>query len=368
LAKGIGRKHRLALNGGANRVLFKVRNLILVSFSNLLVFLDGRHFWAFFSVALFGGPSEDVLSRFRNEAPHAWKLAESIDESPGTIKIITNILTYSGDQLTRTEEKSALLHRKAGFYLFDPLQSRDGGRTIIGKNPHYSFSITKEDDKDGSTLGELRIKGQKGFGEIPTDLLQYVKPNSYGFIPLQGNLSKLIESPSFKVQRAEEVNPPFVRVHFSKALSIPGQKAGLAGWMEFDPNNAWALKRSQCATTLGTSSQIVKTFSSSQQDGRRPCESWEMIQESTDGEKWKIKQQTQFEIIDTSSPPDEIFTLSHYGLPEPMGVKPLPTSRTWLWLLAAALAATGLALLFAWLKRRRTTASRVKTQVATRSR
>lgn len=52
-------------------------------------------------------------------------------------------------------------------------------------------------------------------------------------------------------------------------------------------------------------------------------------------------------------PSDEEFRLSHYGLPEPMGVpKPAPPSRAWLWVLVAAISAVALAILFAWLKRR----------------
>lgn len=66
--------------------------------------------------------------------------------------------------------------------------------------------------------------------------------------------------------------------------------------------------------------------------------------------------------------PDSDFRLSAFGFPEPMGAPPLPPSRSWLWLLVAAVAAAALAILFAWLKRRRTLASQVKTHAATRSR
>lgn len=54
---------------------------------------------------------------------------------------------------------------------------------------------------------------------------------------------------------------------------------------------------------------------------------------------------------------DADFRLSAFGLPEPMGVQPLPPSHNWLWLLAATIAAAALAILFSWLKRRRTMAS-----------
>lgn len=75
------------------------------------------------------------------------------------------------------------------------------------------------------------------------------------------------------------------------------------------------------------------------------------------------KETTSLKYTFNAEPSDEEFRLSHYGLPEPMGVKPLPPSRTWLWLVAAAVSTAALAILFAWLKRRRTMA--VRTNVPT---
>lgn len=51
---------------------------------------------------------------------------------------------------------------------------------------------------------------------------------------------------------------------------------------------------------------------------------------------------------------DSDFKLSAFGLPEPMGIKQPESSRTWLWLLAAAIVAAALAIMFAWLKCRHT--------------
>lgn len=59
----------------------------------------------------------------------------------------------------------------------------------------------------------------------------------------------------------------------------------------------------------------------------------------------------ELETFEETVPPASEFTLTALGLPEPIGVKP-PPSRTWLWLLVAALAAAALAVFFTWLKRR----------------
>lgn len=64
------------------------------------------------------------------------------------------------------------------------------------------------------------------------------------------------------------------------------------------------------------------------------------------------------------SVPDAEFTLSAFGLPEPMGVEPPERSRTWLWLISAALGLVALALLFTWLKRRRILAGKARAQAS----
>jgi hypothetical protein len=50
------------------------------------------------------------------------------------------------------------------------------------------------------------------------------------------------------------------------------------------------------------------------------------------------RQEVTFEVIDPSPPPDEVFTLSHYGLQEPKGVPPTVRggSHWWLWFIAIA--------------------------------
>jgi hypothetical protein len=61
--------------------------------------------------------------------------------------------------------------------------------------------------------------------------------------------------------------------------------------------------------------------------------------------------------------PDADFRLSAFGLPEPMGSQPPERPRTWIWLIAATVAAAALAILFAWLKRRRARMAPAKTSM-----
>src|SRR5437867_2146494 len=90
-----------------------------------------------------GDTSDTLLARFKSEALQAWKEVESSDEWPGTVKVTTKIQTYTNGELMKTEEKSALIRRKPGYYLFKA--TKDGVELVQGQNPHYSFFITKQD-------------------------------------------------------------------------------------------------------------------------------------------------------------------------------------------------------------------------------
>jgi hypothetical protein len=54
----------------------------------------------------------------------------------------------------------------------------------------------------------------------------------------------------------------------------------------------------------------------------------------------------EYDLRESPMPEDEEFTLTAYGLPEPLGIS-LPTrSRAWLWFALAGLAALGAGFLF----------------------
>jgi hypothetical protein len=71
-----------------------------------------------------------------------------------------------------------------------------------------------------------------------------------------------------------------------------------------------------------------------------------------DNRKVEGSMRTEYEWVVDAHVPNGEFTLTAFGLPEPMGSEPLGQTRTWLWLLGAALGMGLLAILFAWLKRR----------------
>jgi hypothetical protein len=192
-----------------------------------------------------------------------------------------------------------------------------------------------------------------------------LKPGSFSLIKQAPSFPKLATHPRFKVVRAEAVDANLIRLHIQTAIPIPIGKTEMEtkGWVDLDSSNAWALQRCELkivSPPVGTMTLVgTKKFAESQRDAYRPCESWMFTLRTPDD--FEAKEEARFETVDSSVPPNEIFTLSHYGLPEPMEVQPQERSRTWIWLIVAAVAAAVLAILFAWLKRRQAMPARAKT-------
>jgi hypothetical protein len=181
--------------------------------------------------------SKSLLERFNAEAPSAWKRAEEADEWPATLKVTKKVSENLGKGWVYPREKEAIIRRKPGFYLFEAVTEKNDGRVIEGFNPHYSFAIAKAGGKSGWRLHELKIKNQKGYGKIPDDLFEFLKPNSYGFLPTLGPLSAVVKSKRFKAARAEQLSAGLVRIHFQTAILGPQAEINVTGWMDFDPNN-----------------------------------------------------------------------------------------------------------------------------------
>lgn len=137
--------------------------------------------------------------------------------------------------------------------------------------------------------------------------------------------------------------------------------------MYLDPNRSWCLRQVKEAEKIFWNGVLYRTMDWDwQYEVMDHPSGFPIIQRYTatyDGVYQKDNRKSRGDIraeyqleVDDGVPTSE-FTLSAFGLPEPMGVKPLPKSHAWLWLLMAAITAAALAILFSWLKRRRTKAT-----------
>lgn len=226
---------------------------------------------------------------------------------------------------------------------------------VVGKNPNYAFRLSRQDgapeyaiDYIGPSEGGLEkilagtIAGHSGI------------PWSFSM-----NLSNLVKEPGFqleKITRAQRNGKDIIIMIARYTPSSDGEKQTMTDInIILDPNRYWCILSFSFRVSWG---RVVGSVEYGPDDHGFPVPvRYEMTQNYDKGG------QTVFETVfghwkyRRDGIPKKEFYLSAFGLPEPMGVKSLPSSRTWMWLLGATVAATLLAILFAWLKRRRTTAS-----------
>jgi hypothetical protein len=285
------------------------------------------------------GQSDNLLRRFRIEGPEGWKTVESADEFPGTIKLTHKMHIYIGGELTKTEEKTALIRRKPGYFFFE--SSKAGIRLALGKNPHYSFQISRGETKKQWRLHEVLTKSHPEFAKISLDLVQYLKPNSFGFVRGLGSVSDIVKGRQFKAVSAAPLEGALIQINFETAIPIPKHEIPVKGFMVFDPKCYWTL---QSATYEVAGACIFSQRKYSEEKilrGYCPCQLWESTTK-VPKENTEIKRQNSYEIIDSSVPADHFFKLKHYGLPEPEGVRWESSNSCFLWFILIGVICVGL--------------------------
>jgi hypothetical protein len=294
--------------------------------------------------------SEKLKNRFLDEAPQAWgeyqvyaeRLQGTVETTvtiKGTVKSNTRIEYKSNPHCKMVLPQSLLPRRPAG--------------EVRAFNPLYGFSLKRKARDEPWVLTDLQMGGcceSLKTGEDFTLLRLCISTQLY-------ELPKLVRLPNYRVVHASTTQRGGIEL-----CQIDFKSGQTDGILLLDPNRFWTVHH--CTIREQSSDQVI--VAKHDMEVRDPTakypipKRWTLYKELTDPKNGKRDAEVviEFDLKEVSTPPDDKeFTLSAFGLREPMGVKSPDPPRTWLWLLAAALAAAALASLFAWLKRRRSRAA-----------
>ncbi len=300
-------------------------------------------------VSLRADKAETWKERFLTDAPRAWEEYRAFtDRLQGTVEV-TIVNTGAVSTHSRLEFKRNLHCKMALVQSLLPGQPRG---ELHAFNPLYGFALTRRTGDAPWVLGDL----QMGVFKSPfTDDWRVLR----SCIVASGvELSELVNLPIFRVLRAGAVQQDgreLCRIDFETQGQPPGGNDP-RGTLWLDPQRCWTLRhctlhRHHPGSVESTVDREVRATSAKYPIPVR-CEEKTHILYPQSGNKdgeWV----DEFNLREVSPlPGDEEFTLSAFGLPEPMGVKPPERSRAWLWLLVAAAGLAALAVLFAGLKRR----------------
>lgn len=134
----------------------------------------------------------------------------------------------------------------------------------------------------------------------------------------------------------------------------------------FAPNDGWIC----CGLTSGSDPESTEyleqiySYEPEPQERLPKLKRWEKwLRNSENPSKSRLLDATDITEFRRASAPfsDADFTLTAFGLPEPVGIEQPEPPRTWIWLIAGAIGAGLTAIVFAWLKRRHATTLAAKT-------
>jgi hypothetical protein len=229
------------------------------------------------------------------------------------------------------------------------------------RNAHASFQLRRQDKNHEYSLRKLNIfSGHEPVLDIQSSLsplnvpyADYIKKKSY---------LEVAQDPETQIIGFEDCvwqNETKKALTTRFAYFNPGSKkqTDCITVYFFSPEKDWICCGMKSYVADGSAREGLEERYYYEKDNELPplkrIEQW--VYNLQDSSKSRLRGSTEIDEFHRSSIPfpDSEFTLSAFGLPEPMGVPaPEKPSRTWLWLLAAAVGSVAVAILFALLKRR----------------
>jgi hypothetical protein len=294
---------------------------------------------------------ETWKKRFLDEAPPAWEEYRAFAQRLQG----TRVTTVTKEGKVRSGEQFQIKHNAwCKLVLRQELGPERLGGEVFAFNPVYGFELKRKTGDAPWVLADLQM------GEYHSRIMDEYWPRStVCTLAAQFQLSEILQLPNFRVVAAGAVQRDgreLCRIDFESKGKTELGTTDARGTLWLDPERCWTV----CKCTLhqhhpglaeSTMNTEVIATPAKYPIPIRYTHNTEALYSQTGKRNSALV--TEFDLKEVSPlPGDEEFTLSAFGLPEPVGVKPPQRPRAWLWLLAAAAGLAALAVLFAGLKRR----------------
>ena len=316
--------------------------------------------------------AEDPLlrQRFLNEAPDHWKqIAEAMDKVECWLKGKST----KRDEAGRSDTHSCHYKiRKNGNLLLleihtldeldkslDPLKGR-----VTGVNSRYAFHLTQREPSQSWLVGVVGAEYRDRLSlEIRVGIEGIVNP--YTFLTGDVSLLHIFQDPGFEclsVDPVEREGKLAAKVMFRYAATIPkptylsdALNDLRGGWFILSPDDHWSVQE----YNISFAGPIIKESGFNEYgevvDGYRiPRRSKAtIVKKGKQGEVITYTDTIDYERFVRTELPEEAFSLSAYGLPEPIAETSKKTKRLYLAALLFGLAALGILISFILRRRSR---------------
>ena len=302
-----------------------------------------------------------LADRFFNEAPLQWEAyRKRIEQFHGTV---INKMSV-GDRLVNHMRFEYRSNASCRLSVEQSLLESDPVGTVSGYNRIYSFSLLRKSENRPWVVTNYTPRTQE-------ETSSEVRETNFRFTPLRRliraysvELSELIRKPTFRLLRVaaiEHEGDACMRIEFDNWHELESNAKDFdpvqSGVLLLDPHRYWCLRGCELRTRHSDAVALIKEEVQLRDPSEKVPVPKRIIsvndQKRSTGERLQVETVMEFDLFEPSRlPRDKEFSLSAFGLPEPLGVS---WSRTpwYLWVGLAGILFLLVGAGFYWLKRRR---------------
>lgn len=283
------------------------------------------------------GAVDDTEVRWRREYPQAAKTLESAAsqfQAVGSVRqrwLNGSIFLVENLVLGRSEDRVV--------YCFDGItdQDRTGKKTrkpagVTCVTREYEFYLRRP--TEGSPYVLERYEGESGGDELVKDNIARYTRSATQY--LGQSLSQRMRSPTFRLLAAEEVDADdgsagrWVRLRYQYEEEFRSED----GSIRLEPARSWAIRRVdlESRSKKGAQDKVVFKFAVNYPEEEAIRLIPNDVDDLTETSKPDVYQQFHVTLtkIEPGPPPDSMFRLSGYGLPD-VPLRPVPAHRAFSW-------------------------------------
>ena len=312
--------------------------------------------------------NQDLLEEFRQEAPKHWERYEAFaTRLQGSIHRRATLFFPDRGFNNDVDELRYTVKQNPRSALLGGQPIKHSRNDVVEyyflSNPQYCAEIRRKGNEDKDYLLKRHDPDPNAVilpapGTIRDWAFVALCPH-FSFNGLR--LSKCLTHSGFQLKSAsaEQVGDRrLVRIEFEAKLGSEKQPSTFAGSLFFDPVRMWCLHqvRERASTNPDNMAEATLKYDVDDHPSGFPIVRHETrVTESTSGSfgKGKSVYEIDYDMSINERVPDSEFTLSAFGLPEPLGVTWTKPTPRYVWILIGAGVAGVLAVVFYYLARRK---------------
>ncbi|MBM4070313.1 MAG: hypothetical protein FJ271_15365 [Planctomycetes bacterium] len=315
------------------------------------------------------GQAPSATNRFLTEAPLKWQEYRQRSVSlqgkkKGRAKITHKDLVTSDavweDEIKQTTTAGVIIRSYTDKEIVEDKTRNIQFDQVLGKNAKYAFRLTRARSRPDWALDKISMHPETSFNEyklpMADDIFQSISPH---FMLVMTTLSHAVKNKELVVKRETAIqrdNRQLVRVEFDYcAIESNPERETHPGWLIVDPERYWCLLEMEIhARSKDGSGGIIRVRNEVGAGSRQLpiIQRNETKLQGTDADGHKIGAREfvhEFDLRESTPPPEHAFTLSAFDLPEPHGIVWHTSANHHLWFLAAGI---GILILSVGLRRR----------------